>query len=498
VGRPDDETHRISEGTRKAAKERLGEVVSGEGATVAQVGTPPASSESDLARGTRVGEYEVEEVIGRGGFGTVYRAVQPLIGKRVAIKVLSRKYSADGEIVSRFVAEARAVNQIRHRHIIDIFSFGQLPDSRHYYVMEHLDGEPLDRYLAERGAMSVPEALPILRAIARALDAAHAKGIAHRDLKPENIFIARDADGELYPKLLDFGIAKLMGSEESLAHKTGTGVPIGTPYYMSPEQCRGRDVDHRTDIYSFGVLTYRLLTGTYPFDGDVIDILHKQIHTPADPPSTRNPALSHEADQAVSWMMQKDPELRPRTVIAAVVALQDDKTPTPMLTPVRVRSALEARVASSLPAKRRWLVPAIGVLFVAGGLATFFAMRPAPPAPPPVVVKEAVAVPAIDAAAPIAELDAAPAHVTVRIERAPDGTQVMLAGAVVGVTPTPIQLRRGAEPVTLVFQADGHHPDSKQITPDRDQTLDVRLKKKPRATTTPKANGDALADPFKR
>src|SRR5678815_5106180 len=107
---------------------------------------------------------------------------------------------------------------------------------------------------------------------------------------------------------------------------------------MSPEQCRGREVDHRTDIYSFGVLTYRLLTGTYPFDGDIIDILHKQIHENPEPPSKRNKALSHEADQAVLWMMQKDPENRPRTAIAAVVALQDDKTPTPMLTPSSVRA----------------------------------------------------------------------------------------------------------------------------------------------------------------
>ncbi|MBA3504149.1 MAG: protein kinase, partial [Deltaproteobacteria bacterium] len=120
---------------------------------MADAGESIVAGEGDLVAGMRVGEYEVEQVIGRGGFGTVYRAVQPLIGKRVAIKVLSRKYSADGEIVRRFVAEARAVNQIRHRHIIDIFSFGQLPDGRHYYVMEHLDGEPLDQYLAERGAM---------------------------------------------------------------------------------------------------------------------------------------------------------------------------------------------------------------------------------------------------------------------------------------------------------------------------------------------------------
>ena len=206
------------------------------------------ASDQDLAVGMNVGEYKIEVAIGRGGFGTVYRAVHPLIGKQVAIKVLARKYSSDPEVVSRFVAEARAVNQIRHRNIIDIFAFGALPDGRHYYVMEHLDGEPFDQYLRRIGPLPLADALPILRAIARALDAAHAKGIAHRDLKPENIFLAHDADGATFPKLLDFGIAKLLQPEEDVRHRTGTGVPIGTPYYMSPEQCRGREVDHRTDV----------------------------------------------------------------------------------------------------------------------------------------------------------------------------------------------------------------------------------------------------------
>ena len=524
-----DSTRRLSADDRAAAKQRIGEVVA-DGATMADPNrsgdvaagpthTPnafsPAPTETDLAPGTHVGEYEVEAVIGRGGFGTVYRAIQPLIGKRVAIKLLSRRYSADGDIVSRFVAEARAVNQIRHRHIIDIFSFGQLPnDGRHYYVMEYLDGQPLDAYLAERGPMSVAEALPILRALARALDAAHAKGIAHRDLKPENIFLARDTDGELYPKLLDFGIAKLMGPDESLAHKTGTGVPIGTPFYMSPEQCRGRDVDHRTDIYSFGVLTYRLLTGTYPFDGEIIDVLHKQIHADPEPPSSRNAAVSHEADQAVLWMMQKDPERRPRTVIAAVVALQDDKTPTPMLTPSAVRPALHAAAAApsvaalpELKSRGRWLVPLLVLAAAGGGIAAFVMLRGGDGAqpPPPVVEPAVVPQPSPPDAAAVAVVDAAPAApalVTVAITDAPDGTQVLLAGAVIGVTPTPIQLKRGRDAVTLVFQADGYLPMSKQVTPDQDQTLAVALKKKRTARVPrrglPEDDGDALADPFKK
>ncbi|MCA9676510.1 MAG: protein kinase, partial [Myxococcales bacterium] len=282
-------------------------------------------SDKDLQPGQQVGEYVVEAKIGEGGFGTVFRASHPLIGKVAAVKVLNRQYSADPEMVSRFVAEARAVNQIRHRNIIDIFAFGALDDGRHYYVMEFLDGQPLDEYLGEVGAMALGDAIPILRSVARALDAAHAKGIAHRDLKPENIFLAHESDGTVFPKLLDFGIAKLMGSSAGGSmHKTRTGAPIGTPYYMSPEQCRGRDVDHRTDIYAFGVVAYKLLTGEVPFDGDdYMDILLKQIGEEPVPPSQRLPGLPASVDDAIAWMMKKDPAGRPPNLISAMRALED-------------------------------------------------------------------------------------------------------------------------------------------------------------------------------
>ena len=252
--------------------------------------TPP---ETELDAGMRIGEYEIEAKIGQGGFGTVYRAVHPVIGKVVAIKVLARKFSADPEMVSRFIAEARSVNQIRHRHIIDIFLFGKLEDGRNYYVMEYLDGEPLDARIDRDKRIALADALPILRGIARALDAAHAKGVTHRDLKPENVFLVRDADsGEVWPKLLDFGIAKLMGSDDPQKHKTRTGIPIGTPFYMSPEQCRGKDVDHRTDYYAFGVVAYQMLTGEVPLDADdYMTIMMRQLADEPAPPSTIVPEL---------------------------------------------------------------------------------------------------------------------------------------------------------------------------------------------------------------
>ncbi len=314
------------------------------------------SSDPPLDAGVRVGEYEIEMVIGKGGFGTVYAAHHPVIGKRVAIKVLARRYAADEEIVSRFVSEARAVNQIRHRNIIDIFSFGQLPDGRHYYIMEYLDGETLDRCLARRGTLPLDEALPILRSLALALDAAHVKGIAHRDLKPENVFLASDPDGGVYPKLLDFGIAKLIAPEDDVRHRTGTGVPIGTPYYMSPEQCRGRDVDHRTDIYSFGVMTYRVLTGVRAIEGeDYMELLQKHVSEEPVPPSQVLAALPSCVDVAIAWMMKKDRTQRPATLAEGVRALDPNATPAhlprirPSIPPPVVRPSAGFAITAAAP-----------------------------------------------------------------------------------------------------------------------------------------------------
>lgn len=282
-----------------------------------------APEDEDLLPGTAVGEYVVGDKLGEGAFGKVYRGRQPLIGKNVAIKLLSRRFSADPEMVSRFVAEARAVNQIAHRNIIDIFSFGNLPDGRLYFVMELLRGQTLDHLLRSRGFYSVAEALPILRGLARALDAAHAHGIAHRDLKPANVFVTTDDEGQPYPKLLDFGIAKLVRPDAATMHKTRTGAPMGTPYYMSPEQCRGDTIDTSTDAYSFGVMTFQLLTGHLPFTGDsYVEILFRHMTVDPPPPSTVSAAVPRELDSLILRLMAKSPRDRPQSLVEAVRALE--------------------------------------------------------------------------------------------------------------------------------------------------------------------------------
>ena len=218
----------------------------------------------EIAAGDDVGGYIVDAIIGTGGMGVVYSATHPVIGKRAAIKVLRAELSDDPSTVERFIREAKVVNQIRHPNIVDIFAIGTLPSGQHYLIMDLLEGETL-RLRLGRGSLELSEALAVIDDTASALIAAHDQGVVHRDLKPDNVFLvsARGRGPEV--KLLDFGVAKLMGAN-SLAKPTQTGVALGTPWYMSPEQARGRNVDHRTDIYALGVLAYETLTGVRPFD----------------------------------------------------------------------------------------------------------------------------------------------------------------------------------------------------------------------------------------
>ncbi len=298
-----------------------------------------------LAPGTRVGEYVVGGLIGQGGFGAVYEAVHPIIGKRAAVKVLSSAFCSDRGLATRFVNEARAVNTIRHRNIVDVFSFGQLKDGRLFFIMEMLEGETLQAYLRRRTKLEVDEALHIFTAIANALEATHAAGIIHRDLKPANIFLAVDLAGEITPKLLDFGVAKLgLNSADSeppppllLAaggvELTGEGAILGTPSYMAPEQSMGEPVTAQADIYAFGVMLHRALTGKLPFErGHALGMAI--AHATATPPHMSDVAdVPSELDAAVLHMLEKSASNRPSSVRAALAELAAAVRPSPAATP---------------------------------------------------------------------------------------------------------------------------------------------------------------------
>jgi len=274
----------------------------------------PAAPIESLVGATLDNKYRVEKVLGRGGMGTVYKATHTAIGQTVAIKVMHPHLAADRTAVKRFEREARAAARIRHPNAIFIYDFGETPAGLVYFVMEYVPGKTLSEIIFEQGPLPISRALPIMRQVCGAIHSAHSKGIIHRDLKPDNIIIDRETGQEIV-KVLDFGIAKVI-DDSNITHLTKTGIAIGTPDYMSPEQIEGLDLDPRSDIYSLGVILFRMLTGHLPFTGPTpVAVVVKHLNEPPPRPRQLNPAISPEVEEVMLRVLAKKREERPQSAM---------------------------------------------------------------------------------------------------------------------------------------------------------------------------------------
>jgi serine/threonine-protein kinase len=273
------------------------------------------------------GEYRIVERIGTGGMGSVYKAEQPSMGRLVAVKVLHPRFANRDDLVSRFRREARAMSQLSHPNTARVYKFGQLDDGAAYFVMDYMEGKNLAHTVRAEGPMDADRALNIMIQVCGALDEAHRAGIIHRDLKPENIFLTQQGGTTDFPKVLDFGLAKVserqMGRDSMML--TQQGMVFGTPEFMSPEQTLGEKLDRRSDIYSLGLILYELLTGKLPFDAEKpVDIMRAHVHEAAIPINQRVPGLRFSVDleEVIAKAVAKKRDDRYETAIDLAQALR--------------------------------------------------------------------------------------------------------------------------------------------------------------------------------
>jgi len=477
---------------------------------------------SDVA-GQMAGEYRLRRKLGEGGYGAVYEAEHPVLKRRAAVKVLHRSERMDSAGAMRFISEAQAANQIRSRYIVDIFSFGKLDDGRHFYVMDFLDGEPLDGYISKAAPVAVPDALQLLSLIAEALDAAHAAGIVHRDLKPQNIFLVWESSGETIPKLLDFGMAKLL--DQTTGVKTASGAVIGTPLYMAPEQALGKKVDGRADVYALGILTHELLTAKRPITGEnAMSVL--AAHLTVQPPraSEVHSVLDARLDAPILRMLEKNPADRPATAGAAIAALKRaaeqagfvvPAEPPRLPRPARASRLDDAvglhstgrsepftgadqlgserglerevglRTGDTQAARRSAVLPVLALLVVLGAGAAYVVTRAnrdkegqvgaVPSADAPAAPISAASV----EEAPIAPVSPQPKpFVDVVVQGAPRGARVLFDGKPIGDAPGPVQLPTGDATVQLTVTAPGYETGRVAVIPNQSTSATVMMKKR--------------------
>jgi serine/threonine protein kinase len=446
-------------------------------------------------------KYEVIRRIGSGGMGAVYEATHALTGRRVAIKVLHAMLAAEHQIVDRFKREARAATAIGNPHIVEVLDMGRLKEGGLFLVLEFLVGEDLDGVLEKQGPLATRRAIHILSQVCDALEAAHEKGIVHRDLKPENVFLIERGGDRDFVKLLDFGVAKMV--EGASKGMTGTGTALGTPYYMSPEQAQGkRDLDHRADIYSLGVMSYEALAGRLPFEDESYPLLLFKICMEAPTAlAAIRPDLPHGLTAVIDRMMAKNPNDRFPSAREAKRALAEFKdvpdevpvislsglprvsqaaptpyTPHPPSTPTVAfgpqRTSPAATSPTEPPKTRRNLVFALG-----GGLALAGVIAVA-------AVVVASSSPEVEAETPAdvggAPEESAPAEVSVHIEATPRQAELFLDDQPIA-NPFDGELPAAREPRVVEARLEGYVTERRRVTIEVPQRLALDLEPVPPA-----------------
>jgi serine/threonine protein kinase len=459
------------------------------------------------------GRYLIERVLGEGGMGLVYRARHVVLNKLIAVKVLRAEVSNNAEVIARFHQEAQSATAIGNQHIIDVLDFGRLPDGATYFVMEYLNGSALTDVIERDAPIAIPRFVHIAKQLCDALGAAHGAGIVHRDLKPDNVFLVKRGQDPDFVKVLDFGIAKVGGSSSKL---TQAGQVFGTPHYMAPEQCQGKPVDLRADVYALGIILFELVTGKLPFESEsLVGLLTAHMLEAPPPPTSLRADCPPEVEAIILRCLAKDPDDRYADCAAMQADVDGFAAGLPVTYTPRVSGIIESRTsrsstaplssATTLPPAPMPPAPVGGAFKAVAGLVAFGAIGAVAfaaysflgPKPPPATTPLApIVLPTI----PTSPVVGAAVSPIVRIVSEPVSAEVTSNGELLGNTPLEIPRPSGSERRELVLSLSGYETRNVTIsasTLGSELRFALRREGSTRSTTrtTPRSTGATAPTP---